>query len=461
MNSIEDRLRDAYRDAAETVNPDTIRQLHERSATISPLATRPDSRPHRRLMVPLAAASAVALVAVVTAVVIPAALDRTRHAPQAGASPADRYVVQLGSGSRARLTVRSLGAGTAVATIPAPKPGMTFADVTSGDGRTYVAVLSRAGVCRNWLYKFRLGNSGLPTALTTLPVTRRPVAKAALSKDNTTLALATGRCVQGRRPIPAELAVVNLATSQARQWRLPDRAGVSSLSLTADGSLLAYTVRSSHARATVYVLHTNAQPGWAVQRSQVAATAARFGARDDIRSAVITPDGSTVYFTANPAGSVHWQLRAVSLATGHTRVVGRYAGVPGDLAADPSVTRVLVVVRQSRGPTPSPTPSPSKSRGPTPVPSPSRSRGQASRLVIAASPSHPRANQPTPSASPSRQPSPSPSPSHRRAPRPTPSPSPSRSPGTPRLALISLSSGSPRFLGSPAWAPQATLAYYW
>ena len=81
MNSIEDRLRDAYRGAAESVDPDTIRQLHERSATISPLATRPDSRLHRRLMIPLAAASAVALIAVVTAVIIPAALDRSLPSP--------------------------------------------------------------------------------------------------------------------------------------------------------------------------------------------------------------------------------------------------------------------------------------------------------------------------------------------------------------------------------------------
>jgi Tol biopolymer transport system component len=438
VNSIEDRLRDAYRGAAETVDPDTVRQLHERSATISAFVTRPDSRLHRRLMVPLAAASAVALIAVVTAVVIPAALDRARHAPQAVAGPAGRYVVQLSSGNQARLTVRALGTGMVVAKIPAPKPGMTFTDVASGDGKTYVAVLARAGLCRNWLYRFRLGNSGHPTALTTLTVIRRSVTKAALSKDNSTLALATQQCPQGRRALPAELAVVNLATSKTRQWPLPRPSRVSLVSLTADGSLLAFTFSSNQARASVYVLHTNAQPGSAIQRSHVVAAAARFGARANIRTAVITPDGSTVYFTTNPGGSApagHWQLRAFSLATGHTRVVGRYAGIPGDLAADPSVTRVLVVVRQSHGPTPSPVPSPS----------------------------HPRADQPTPSASLSYQPTPSPSPSRHRSPEPTPSPSPSRSrgTGTARLELITLSSGAPRFLSSPAWAPQATLAYYW
>lgn len=430
MNSIEDRLRDAYRGAAETVDPDTVRQLHERSATISSLGTGPDTRLHRRLMIPLAAASAVALVAVVTAVVIPAALDRARHAPQAGASPAGRYVVQLGSGSRASLTVRSLRTAAAIATIHAPEPGMTFIDVTSGNGRTYVAVLTRVGVCGSWLYKFRLGSAGHPTALTTLPVTTRAVTRAALSKDGSTLALATQQCPHGRQPLSPELAVVNLATGQTRHWPLPHPSRVGSVSLTASGSLLAYTFGGAHARASVYVLPTNADPGPALRRSRLVTAAGRFGARDAIGTAVITPDGSSIYFATHPAGSVpaeHWQLRAVSPATGRVRVVGRYAGVAGDLAADPSVTRVLVVVRSSHQPAPSP----------TPVPSPSASPHQTA--------------QPTPSASP------------HRTPLPTPSPSPSRTrgPGSSRLELISLSSGSPRILRSPAWAPRATLAYYW
>jgi len=160
---------------------------------------------HRRLMVPLAAASAVALVAVVTAVVIPAALDAARHGPQAGAGPAGRYVVQLGSGSQASLTVRSLRTAAAIATVAAPKPGMRFTDVASGDGRSYVAVLSRVGACRSWLYKFQLGNSGHPTALTALRVSTRYVTRAALSKDSRTLALATQQCPQGRQ-LPPELS---------------------------------------------------------------------------------------------------------------------------------------------------------------------------------------------------------------------------------------------------------------
>ena len=442
MNSIEDRLRDAYRGAAETVDPDTIRELHQRSATISPLVAGPDSRLHRRLVVPLAAASAVALVAVVTAVVIPAALDRARHAPLAGSSPAGRYVVQLGSGRRTSLTIRSLRTASAVATITAPKPGLRFTDVASGDGRTFVAVLSRAGVCQSWLYKFRLSRSGHPTALTALPGTRRSVEKAALGKDDTTLALATRSCGQGGRTYPAELAEINLATRQASQWRLPGTGHVSSLSLNTSGSLLAYTFDGGPGRTALYVVDTKFQAPVGGQQRGPVLPSARASARGDIRTAVITPDGSTVYFITNPTGPAsarRWELHAVSLATGHTRIVGSYAGVPGSLAADPSVTRALVVVRSAHRPAPSPSHQP------------------------APSPSGHRTPKPTPTPTPSRHPTPKPTPTASRhpTPKPTPSPSPTGGPGSSRLVLISLGSGAPRFLSSPAWAPQATLAYYW
>jgi hypothetical protein len=416
--------------------------------------------------------------------------------------------VQLGSGSRASLTVRSLRTAAAVATIPAPRPGLRFTDVTSGDGRTFVAVLSRADVCRSWLYKFRLGDAGHLTALTALPGTGRSVEKAALSKDSTTLALATRPCGQGARAHPAELAEVNLATRQASQWRLPGAGHVSSLSLNASGSLLAYTFDGGPGREALYVLDTKFQaPAGSAQRGPVLPSE-RASARGDIRTAVITPDGSTVYFITDPTGKAsarRWQLHAVSLATGHTRIVGSYAGIPGSLAADPSVTRVLVVIRSAHRPTPSASPSPARSsagsRRPAPAPSrsASKSRALAGLLESAAGSWHHRTSQPTPSASPSRQPAPSPSrhrtpqrtpspsPSGRRTPQPTPSPSPSRhptpgptpspsrhptpgptpspspsrGPGSSRLALITLGSGAPRFLRAPAWAPQATLAYCW
>jgi hypothetical protein len=327
--------------------------------------------------------------------------------------------------------------------------------VTSGDGRTYVAVLTRDGVCRSWLYKFQLGNLGHPTALTALRVTTRSVTRAALSKDSRTLALATQQCPQGRQPLPLppEIAVVNLATRQTRQWPLPHPSRVSSISLTANGNLLAYTFVAGHARAAIYVLPANADPGPALQRSRLVTAAGRFAGRDAIGTAVITPDGSSIYFATNPAGSVpagHWQLRAVSLATGRIRVVGRYAGAGGDLAADPSVTRVLVVVRSSRRPAPSP------SATPSPSPSPSASKALAG-LAVSPSPSR----HPTPRPTPSRHPTPRPTPTPSRHPTPQPTPSPTRRPASSRLELISLSSGSPRILRSPAWAPRATLAYSW
>jgi len=99
VNSIEDRLRDAYRDAAENVRPDTIRQLGGLSVTISRRPFRRSRRITSRVIIPLTAATAVVVVAIAMAVIIPQLLPALRldtgPAHRGGASPAWRFLVAV------------------------------------------------------------------------------------------------------------------------------------------------------------------------------------------------------------------------------------------------------------------------------------------------------------------------------------------------------------------------------
>jgi len=90
VNSIEDRLRDAYRDAAENVRPDTIRQLGGLSVTISRRPFRRSRRITSRVIIPLTAATAVVVVAIAMAVIIPQLLPALRSTldPRTGVAPA-------------------------------------------------------------------------------------------------------------------------------------------------------------------------------------------------------------------------------------------------------------------------------------------------------------------------------------------------------------------------------------
>ena len=447
--NIEDRLRDAYRGAAETVRPETIRPFGGRGGTAQASERGSARFALRRTLTPLAAAAAVALVAALTTVVphlIAGTDSGQRSTHRAGAGPAGRFLVTADGRAGTTLTVRNIATGARVASIAAPEPGMVFSGLATGDGRRYVATLWRPGHCRTWLYKFQMSGAGHPSRLApyALPTVARLVDRIAVSEDGTTLAYSGERCT-GRT---ADLSVFSMRSMRSRQWSLPGRAPSGSVSLTRDGTKLAYSLGfTKSVPSAVYILPTDSGPGAAVAHSTLVAAAARFGASDEINSAVITPAGDLVYFTTNRTGlgsSDRWQLRAADLATGRLRVAGRYAGTPGFLAADPSVGRIIAAIELSPA-TPSPVSSPSRTRvksppsSGSPVPSPSRTRVRLP--TPAPSPSRSRVKSPTPIGSPV------PSPSRTRVRLPTPTPSPS-GPGrtSPRLAMIDLPTGSIRFL---------------
>src|SRR5262249_2397229 len=188
---------------------------------------------------------------------------------------------------------------------------------------------------------------------------------------------------------------------------------------------------------------------------------------DEINSAVITPDGSTMYFTTNRTGHGYdngWQLRAADVSTGRLRVVGRYAGLPVFLTADPSVGRILEGIEfpPRTAPSPVPSASPTRSLAPSSTASPAPSATRSPMPSVSGSPV------PSPSLSravPSRTGSPAPSQTGSPVPSATGSPVPSLSPtqsgGQPsarmRVALIDLGTGSLIFPQWQGWPDQAVI----
>jgi len=471
MNMIEDRLRDAYRAAAETVEPGSIRPLADHVFTTSETGSRSARGPGRwprRLMIPMAAAAAVAAIAVLTTLIIPRVIVGTRSHGQTPASPATKFGVAMAgvpgvySKGAKTLTIFNAISGTTVATVASPGRDMYFAGVATGDGRQFVAELRRPGVCRTWLYQFRLGPAGRPGPLA--PYSVRSIGELlsamAISKDRSTLAYAGSGCAHAtrslpaRRSFPAHLGVMHPAAGEARQWTLPGRASVLSLSLTAHGTLLAYDAKVGNlARSAAYVLPTSAADGPTARHSRLAVASDRFGRSAAINSAAITPDGRQVYFTTSDVlqtSNPRWHLRAVELATGRIRVVGRYAGFPVFLSADPSVRYALVVdeiasaSQRTSTPSVTPAPSPGRSRLPTATPSVSSS-GLPTPTPSASGKSQLPTPSPSPSVSSSGLPTPTPSASGKSQ-LPTPSPSPTAIPLVARLVLINLTTGRMRVI---------------
>lgn len=400
MNSMEDRLRAAYQEAAQTIAPQTVRHHSEQTIQISTANSRWDRVESRRVVVPLAAAASVAIAVVLAAVVIPRALSASHPTTQPlhhrqnnsatipGDSLAPRFVIATPSNSSSHipLVVHSAATGAVVARVRAPQPGMYFDDLATGDGRTYVAVLFRFGGCRSWLYQFRLNGAGHPSALIPyrLPSTAEGLESIAVSKDNGTFAYVGQKCTNPTGVGPSDLAVMNVATKRTRRWTIPSQTDVTSLSLTATGSVLAYAVfRNRPFSNMALVLPTNALPGNAIERSRVIVRARQFRA-EEINRDVITPDGRELYFTTigdSASGGTNTQLRVASVATGRSRILQKISDWAYDPAANPAVSKMLVLIQPSTAPSPTPTPSPSGRS--TAKPSPSASPSQPYDALLA------------------------------------------------------------------------------
>jgi hypothetical protein len=316
MSRLEDRLRDAYRSAADTVTPGAIRGLNE--------AAPPRSRPAR--MVPLCAAVVVTVIAVLAAVIVPRATDQARNEPTHGAAsaPGPKFLIDDSSGVFP-LEVRNAATGAPVAQVamPAGTPSQGvrtyITSVATADGRNYLVAFYR-NPCRSWVYKFQL--------------------------NGRLVGYTTTACMGEKPAPPSYLAVTNLRTGKTTQWTMPARSSANNVSLTADGRLLCYSLQEGP--SMVGVIPTGAAPGSAADRGRTVVRADQFGPSEWISYAAISPDGQAVYFTTYPvAGNGPWagQVRVEDLATGRSRVIRAPAGQPGLITADPSVQYFLLQIQ--------------------------------------------------------------------------------------------------------------------
>jgi hypothetical protein len=233
--------------------------------------------------------------------------------------------------------------GSQAPTANAAADGRTYVgSVVTADGYHYLVSLYRLNHCRSWIYQFQLNARGQPSAVTplaALPTVGAQLDGLTVSGDRQMIGYTTSAC-PGSALQPSYLAVTDIRTGQTKRWTT--NPGVGMLSLTADGSMLYYTVNWA-----VLGMPTSAAPGAAAGRTVVLAAA--FDPTDWIFFAAVSADGSTLYFTTTPesqSGPGVGQVRALNLATGRSRVVYTPAGQPGLVTADPAVQNFLLQIPQ-------------------------------------------------------------------------------------------------------------------
>jgi hypothetical protein len=353
VNTLEDRLRDAYRAAAETVRPESVLAGGVRGLPDDDPADarRPGRLPTgSRLLIPLAAAVAVSAVAIATSVLVPrSAPGRSGPPPGTAAgrgTPA--FFVALNWFVRPSMVVVNARTGVRGATITLPFRATELAGVATGDGRTFV-VAARTAACRTSLYRFSVSAQGRPTALTrfaSVPGAIESPWDMALARDGRTIAYAALACGQASGPRARDqlgkgyLALVNTVTGRTRHWTYTGRGvqafhGTGDVSLSADGRVVAFVDQ---------VLRTDSAPGSLIRRGRVVMHTGEFGPSVILGGLEVAPDGKTVYFDTfrvqhgKPTWR-GWQLRAFDLATGQTSLVRSLPGTqgtPAAVSADPT-----------------------------------------------------------------------------------------------------------------------------
>ena len=365
MNTLEDRLRDAYRAAAETVRPEAIvpgailsppdhaRRRARRTGQTGPGPSR------RRVLMPLAAAVAVITVAAVVAVLLPrAAPGLGRGKPTSGqTTPAllttPAYFVALNWSLHPSMYVINATTGAQGARISLPFPATDLTSVATGDGQTYVVAALAPEGCSTTLYRFTLAANGTPSAMTAFTTIDRQIWdpwELAVSAGARFVAFQTRACRSQPGPDSngerGTLSVLNTATGRTKRWvyRIPADGfvpGTGNVSISANGSVVGFSNE---------VVDTSAPAGSLAARGHVVATNGEFGPSTIVGGLNVSPDGKTASFatfqTANnkPVWS-SWQLRSYDLATGQTRLVRDIRGTEGGPAAvtfDPTGRYMLI-----------------------------------------------------------------------------------------------------------------------
>jgi hypothetical protein len=273
MRAMEDRVRDAFGAAAQTVNAEDLPGPPTpagRSGSARGLrAWTPRARMHA--LVPIAAAACVTAIVVTATLVVPKLLAGPSAGRAGGAlTGPPRFFAGVAEPVPAYppstvLNIYRSATGRVVATVQPPGPNHVFAAVSRlGNDHTYVAAaMTSFRGCTTQLYRFTIDPRGRPSGLTPLSVPRvtGSVMELVSSADGNVLAYtASGRCAPGHQIA----GVIHLASRQVTTWAISNGSlHGGSVSLTADGSVLGFAAGGSgpYAPQDVWVLPTNAPPG--------------------------------------------------------------------------------------------------------------------------------------------------------------------------------------------------------
>ena len=326
---LEDRVRDAYQSAAQTVQPQTLKRT-------SPLHTAgPVTRPRRMTaFVPIAAAMAV-IVAIVVSVALPRLLTGTTgsspnpaaqgtSAAGPGPYPPFQVVVTVNDSNRkSMLLVESAATGHVVSKLAPPWHGAMWLDVSATADTTRFIVAAEplaSPYAPTRLYTLTLSARGTVTRLAPLAVPTLPgeLTSMAASADGSTVAWTTSG------PGAAYEAGV-ITGGRTRQWSVPAGviAGIWDVSVSSDGDMIAFTtsgLAKGGAEDTAWVLPTDSGPGSLTARARQVYDHTHTGgaghAMTILESAVISPDASTLYLcTAATSASGKTVTRVTAYST--------------------------------------------------------------------------------------------------------------------------------------------------
>ncbi len=341
MSTIEDRLRNAYQCATQTVRPESLRPSVLPQDEPAPPAKRgrgrlglPALRGRLRPLAPLAAAAAVVVVAV-AAVTVPRLFPAARPA----APPFGPVVGGMSSPSPFLVVVRppdiqvvAAATGRIVARLSPPGARTGWSQAVAGPGgrQFLLAATDEYNACRTLqFYTLTLSGTGATASLHpySAPMTGQMLGSnnwgpgaLAVSADGSTFAYVTSDCAS---PGASQETITVIRHGTVRTWTSSVLENPTGLSLSANGSLLGYAdlTNNSPARypASAWILRTDSAPGPAGQRARKVFTDQLNGG-PQAQSTVLSPDGSTMYLLTAAFGArdnmLAYAVSAYDTATG-------------------------------------------------------------------------------------------------------------------------------------------------
>jgi hypothetical protein len=253
-------------------------------------------------------------------------------APSAGAPTAPpRFfadLVQGEPGGQSQLQVRDSATGRLVAQ---DRQILASGLAALASGRTFVVAEQVGNSCFTRLYRLRLNGRGQPGKPVPLPVPSLHGVLVSLVASGTgsMLGYATSGCSKGE---PGYIGVIHVPSGRTTRWGRvnlgdgnPGNVALDgALSLSSNGRLLAFPAFRLSANSTitgqdVRVLPVDAPPGTVAQRSRIVRAGPYPPAHPLLASAVLSPDGRTLYTCTTLAPAGHAVLLSADDSSGRLR----------------------------------------------------------------------------------------------------------------------------------------------